>query len=236
MFWYKKHLGWNWLESVFFHTLIFSEARHGAYLHPGLWTRYGGFPFNHCISFSIAKKQNQEVLTSNTFHTDSKGFMSFPSFWFQWFLMIAFLIVLSRRVWHVQCFCRCAIRSKSGNSVWVENTDYSHTALKWAATTQQFRPFRQSCEANLPHFSLPTGSHDIEEIFGTQNWLVMETQCGFAFMLESLGKSPETSRINEPKGRLVGGTLSPCFLYALSMPIWCCDVGWTQWGWWSDLG
>lgn len=142
----QKHLGWNWLESGFFHTLIFSETRHGAYLHPGLWTRYG---------VSMIKTQNQEVLTSNKFHTDSKGFnvFFFPLFffpcWFQWFLMVAFLIVLLRRVWHVQCFCRCEIRSKSGNSVWVEPTDYSHTALKWAATTQQFRPFRQSCEANL---------------------------------------------------------------------------------------
>ena len=41
----------------------------------------------------------------------------------------------------------------------------------------------------------------------------------------------ETSRINEPKRRLIGDN----FPHAHLMPIWCCDVGWTQWGWWSDL-
>lgn len=133
-------------------------------------------------------------------------------FWFQWFL------ILLRRVWHVQCFCRCAIRSKSGNSVWVEPTDYSHAALKWAAATQQFRPFRQSCEANLLT-SHTTGSHDIEEIFGTQNWLIMATQCGFAFMLESLGKNWNITN-QRTKEKTYWWQLSSCPFDAHLM-LWC---------------
>ena len=105
--------------------------------------------------------------------------------------MVAFLIVLLRRVWHVQCFCRCEIRSTNGNSVWVENTDYSHTALKWAATTQQFRPFRQSCEAKQLSLLTSHGkSWHWRDDIGTQNWLIMATQCGMnAWFIESLGKN-----------------------------------------------
>lgn len=216
----QKHLGWNWLESGFFHTLIFSETRHGAYLHPGLWTRYG---------VSMIKTQNQEVLTSNKFHTDSKGFNVFFShcFFFHvdsndfWWLLswlysweeCGMFSVFAGARYEARVGIQCGLNLQTTPTLrWNEQQPRSSLGPLGKAVKQTFSLLSA------------TGSHDIEEIFGTQNWLVMATQCGFAFMLESLGKKSWNITNQRTKGKTYWWHTSPMLslhTFDAHLMLWC---------------